>query len=164
MFYHFRLIYSKWSYIKVIQTGESMQALSEGLQEALFTLGGVPKDHRTDSLSAAFKNLTAEVQEDLTKQYEELCAYYNMIPSRNNKGESHENGSVESSHGHIKNRILQELILRGSNDFESVSEYQAWIHRIVKASNKRNCKNFHEEQLALQPLPRIKTIDYEVKS
>ena len=43
MLYHFRLIYSKWSYVKVIQSGESFQALSEGLQEALLALGGAPK-------------------------------------------------------------------------------------------------------------------------
>lgn len=36
MLYHFRLVYSKWSYVKVIQSGESFQALSQGLQEALF--------------------------------------------------------------------------------------------------------------------------------
>jgi len=164
MFYHFRLVYSKWSYLKVIQSGESMQALSEGLQEALFALGGAPKEHRTDSLSAAFKNISIEAQKDLTAKYEELCSYYNMIPTRNNKGQKHENGSVESSHGHIKNRIAQELILRGSNDFNSISEYEAWVHDIVKSSNKRNCKDFQTEQLALQPLPKYKTDDYEIKS
>lgn len=164
MFYHFRLVYSKWSYLKVIQSGESMQALSEGMQEALFSLGGAPKEHRTDSLSAAFKNISAETKKDLTNRYEELCAYYNMIPSRNNKGRKHENGSVESSHGHIKNRIRQEVILRGNNDFNSISEYEQWIHNIVKLSNKRNCKDFQAEQLALQALPKHKTNDYEIKS
>jgi len=164
MFYHFRLVYSKWSYLKVIQSGESMQALSEGLQEALFALGGAPNEHRTDSLSAAFKNLSIETKEDLTDKYEKLCAYYNMEPTRSNKGQKHENGSVESSHGHIKNRLAQELILRGSNDFNSVSEYEQWVHDIVKASNKRNCKDFKTEQLALHPLPTYKTNDYEIKS
>ena len=164
MFYHFRLVYSKWSYLKVIRSGESMQALSEGLQEALFSLGGTPKEHRTDSLSAAFKNLSAKAEKDLTDQYKELNAYYNMTSSRNNKGKSHENGSVESSHGHIKNRITQELILRGSNDFNSISEYEQWVHHIVKSSNNRNCKDFQTEQLALQPLPKYKTNDYEIKS
>ena len=56
MLYHFRLVYSKYSYVKVILGGESFQALSEGLQEALAEIGGSPKEHRTDSLSAAFKN------------------------------------------------------------------------------------------------------------
>lgn len=164
MLYHFRLVYSKWSYVKVIQTGESFQALSEGLQEALFILGGSPKEHRTDSLSAAFKNLTEDEKQDITVRYEELCLHYNMQATRNNKGEGHENGSVESSHGHLKNRIAQEIILRGSNDFASVASYEDWIQEVVSNSNRRNSKNFIEEKTALQLLPSYKTADYEVIS
>ena len=164
MLYHFRLVYSKWSYIKVIQGGESFQSLSEGLQEALFRLGGATKEHRTDSLSAAFKNLSPAAKEDLTEQYQALCSYYGMEPTRNNKGISHENGSVESSHGHIKNRIHQELLLRGSNDFDSVITYEHWIQDIVLNSNKRNSKNFSIEKNALRPLPMCKTMDYELLS
>lgn len=164
MLYHFRLVYSKWSYVKVIQTGESFQALSEGLQEALLTLGGCPQEHRTDSLSAAFKNLTDDEKQDMTKRYEELCAHYTMVPTRNNKGESHENGSVESSHGHLKNRIAQELILRGNNEFDSLASYEAWLQDVVLQSNRRNSKNFVIEKAALQALPIHKTADYEVTS
>lgn len=164
MLYQFRLVYSKWSYVKVIQTGESFQALSEGLQEALSLLGGSPKEHRTDSLSAAFKNLTEDEKKDLTVRYEELCSNYNMQPTRNNKGEGHENGSVESSHGHLKNRIAQELILRGSNEFASVASYETWVQEVVSNSNRRNSKNFAEEKAALQSLPSYKTADYEVRS
>jgi len=164
MLYHFRLVYSKWSYVKVIQSGESFQALSQGLQEALFQLGGTTKEHRTDSLSAAFKNLTEEAKEDLTKQYEALCAHYGMIPTRNNKGVSHENGSVESSHGHLKNRLAQELLLRGSNDFNSITEYEAWVQHIVLQNNRRNAKQLMLEKEALQPLPQRKVMDYELIS
>lgn len=161
MLYHFRLVYSKWSYVKVIQSGESFQALSEGLQEALFQLGGSTKEHRTDSLSAAFKNLSAEAKADLTEQYEALCAHYNMAPTRNNKGVSHENGSVESSHGHLKNRIDQELLLRGNNHFSSVADYETWVQNVVLQSNRRNAKQLSFEKEALQPLPSNKTMDYE---
>jgi len=164
MFYHFRLVYSKWSYLKIIRSGESFQALSEGLQEALYHLGGAPHEHRTDSLSAAFKNLSAEAKKDLTDQYEALCSYYQMVPTRNNKGEKHENGSVESSHGHLKNRIAQELILRGSYDFNSIAEYENWIHEIVYLSNRRLSKNFELEKQSLKPLPANKSIDFEIKS
>lgn len=164
MLYQFRLVYSKWSYVKVIQTGESLQALSEGLQEALSVLGGSPKEHRTDSLSAAFKNLTEDAKKDVTARYEELCTHYNMQPTRNNKGESHENGSVESSHGHLKNRIAQELILRGSKDFSSVASYESWVQEVVANSNRRNSRNFAEEKALLQPLPAYKTAAYEAIS
>ncbi|WP_117004214.1 hypothetical protein [Cysteiniphilum litorale] len=76
----------------------------------------------------------------------ELCAYYGMNPTRNNKGVSHENGSVESSHGHLKNRIKQELMVRGSKDFKTLSEYEQWLHHVVENSNRRNSKNFKLEQ------------------
>lgn len=45
-----------------------------------------------------------------------------MVPTRNNKGKANENGSVESPHGHLKNRIKQAIYLRGSSDFESIAE------------------------------------------
>ena len=111
----------------MILGGESIPALLEGLQEAIWRVGGSPKEHRTDSLSAAYKNKTKATQEDLTKSYKEFCSHYNMIPTRNNRGMSHENGSIESPHGHIKKRITQALLLRGSADFDSIDSYQKWI-------------------------------------
>lgn len=51
---------------------------------------GAPLYHRSDSLSAAFRNLSADAKEDLTHRYEELCAHYRMTPTRNNKGIAHE--------------------------------------------------------------------------
>ena len=158
--YHFRLVYSRWSFLKVVQGGESCSALLEGLQEALWRLGGSPKEHRTDSLSAAFKNLTQEAIADTTQKYNEFCAHYKMIPSRNNKGVSHENGSIESPHGHIKRRIAQALILRGSNDFDSVAAYQSWLDAVVASHNKRNAKEVDFERESLQKLPLYKTTDF----
>ena len=57
LIYHYRLGYSGWRYAQVIQGGESFIALSEGLQNALAACGGAPKQHRTDSLSAAYRNM-----------------------------------------------------------------------------------------------------------
>ncbi len=93
--YHFRLAYSGFEHAHVVLGGESSVALAEGLQNALWSLGGVPREHRTDSLSAAFRNLDKAAQEDLTRRYEALCAHYGMTPTRNNTGLAHENGSVE---------------------------------------------------------------------
>ena len=49
--YHFVLAYSGWEHVGVVLGGESFTALAENLQNALFSLGGVPGEHRTDSLS-----------------------------------------------------------------------------------------------------------------
>ena len=79
--YHFRLAFSGFEHAHVVLGGESFVALAEGLQNALWALGGVPEQHRSDSLSAAFRNLDRDAQQDLTRRYEELCAYYGMTPS-----------------------------------------------------------------------------------
>jgi len=160
LLYHFRLAYSGWSYIKVTLGGESYTALAEGLQEALWRLGGSPKEHRTDSLSAAFKNLNEDAIKDITLKYENFCLHYNMQPSRNNLGISHENGSIESPHGHLKRRILQAFLLRGSYDFTSVEDYQNWLDGVVSQHNRRNAKAVNIDKEALQVLPNHKATDY----
>jgi hypothetical protein len=162
LLYHFRLAYSKWSYMEVICGGESFSALSQGLQHALWSLGGAPLEHRTDSLSAAFKNINPGTQHDLTQNYEELCAHYQMKPTRNNKGVSHENGAIESPHGHLKRRIKQAFLIRGHHDFDSIADYQAWLSEVVKSHNRRNAKQIELEKMALQGLPVYKVADYTV--
>ena len=37
-----------------------------------------------------------------------------MTPTRKNRGRAHENGVVESSHGHFKRALADALMLRGS--------------------------------------------------
>ena len=84
--YHFRLPFSGFEHAHVVLGGESFVALAEGLQNALWSLGGVPEQHRSDSLSAAFRNLDSDATEDLTRRYEALCTHYGMTPTRNNSG------------------------------------------------------------------------------
>jgi hypothetical protein len=93
LIYHYRLGYSGWQYAQIIQGGESFIALSEGLQNALFACGGAPKQHRTDSLSAAYRNLGGVRNKPLTRLYDDLCHHYRMQPTRNNTRLAHENGS-----------------------------------------------------------------------
>src|SRR3546814_2560063 len=93
--YHFRLAASGWEHAAVVLGGESFAALSEHLQDALWKLGGAPAEHRSDSLSAAYKNLDADAQRDFTRSYDELCRHYGMLATRNNRGEAHENRSEE---------------------------------------------------------------------
>jgi hypothetical protein len=164
LLYHYRLGYSGWRYAQVIQGGESFVALSQGLQNALEACGGVPKQHRTDSLSAAYRNMGGRRTKNLTTLYDELCNHYRIEPTRNNKGIAHENGSIEAPHGHLKNRIEQALYLRGSFDFASVAEYQALINEAVAKLNQQCQQKYEQEKPTLQPLPKYRVPDYEVLS
>jgi hypothetical protein len=112
--YHFVLGYSGWEHAAPVLGGESFTALACGLQNALWILGGAPAEHRSDSLSAAFRNLDRAAAKDQTRRYEALCAHYRMEATRNNLGVAHENGAVESHHDHLKRAVAQALVLRGS--------------------------------------------------
>ncbi len=159
--YHFRLAYCGFEHAHVVLGGESYVALAEGLQNALWALGGAPREHRSDSLSAAFRNLDAEAAQDLTRRYQALCAHYRMTPTRNNTGVAHENGSIESPHGHLKKAVEDALLLRGSRDFADLAGYRRFIDEIVGRRNARNGKRIDVERTVLQDLPARRTMDYE---
>jgi len=159
--YHFTLAYSAWEHAEPVLGGESFTALAVGLQNALWALGGVPLEHRSDSLSAAFRNLDDDARTDQTHRYEALCAHYGMTPTRNNTGVAHENGAIESQHGHLKRVIGQALLLRGSLEFDSLDAYRAWIADLVGRRNARRGKMVQLECAALRPLPPARTTDYD---
>jgi transposase InsO family protein len=148
--YHFALACSGWEYAEVVLGGESFTALAAGLQNALWALGGAPAEHRTDSLSAAFRNLEREAAEDQTRRYEALCAHYGMQPTRNNPGVAHENGAIESRHGHLKSAVEQALLLRGARDFDGLDAYRGWIAELVGGRNTRRQKALELERAHLQ--------------
>jgi hypothetical protein len=159
--YHYRLSFSGWQYVQVILGGESFVGLSQGLQNALHASGGAPKTHRTDSLSAAYRN-TGGRDPKLTQLYATVCDHYRMQATRNNLGISHENGGIEGSHGYFKRRLCQALYRRGSFEFESVAQYQAFIEQVIAKLNAKCQSKFEIEKPDLQALPRYRTPDYEL--
>ncbi|HEX6093510.1 MAG TPA: IS21 family transposase [Dongiaceae bacterium] len=159
--YHFRLAYSGFEHAHVVLGGESFVALAEGLQNALWSLGGVPRDHRSDSLSAAFRNLDGDARQDLTRRYEDLIAHYGMTATRNNRGIAHENGAIEGSHGHLKRAVKDALLMRGSSDFDDLAAYRRFVDEIVSRVNARNSGRIEIERAALQQLPVQRTSDHE---
>jgi hypothetical protein len=162
--YHFRLAFSGFSHAHVVLGGESFVALAEGLQNALWALGGVPKEHRSDSLSAAFRNLDKAAEEDLTQRYKDLMSHYGMTASRNNPGVAHENGSIESPHGHLKRALEDDLLLRGSRDFDTLDAYRKFVDVIVGRRNSHNRHRIDLETPELDKLPERRTADYEEKT
>ena len=159
--YQFRLAFSGWEHAHVVLGGESYVALAEGLQNALWALGGAPAEHRSDSLSAAFRNLEHESEADATRRYHELCAHYAMQPTRNNAGIAHENGAIESPHGHLKAGLEDALLLRGARDFDDLNAYRRFVDELVGRRNARKRKHLELERAALRALPARRTGDWE---
>ncbi|WP_342226088.1 IS21 family transposase [Rickettsia endosymbiont of Urophora cardui] len=107
LLFHFMLPYSCWETFSICHS-ESFDTLASGFEKAVWELGGVLPEHRTDNLSAATKQCGNSRQ--FTERWQELLGYYNVAPSRNNPGVSHENGSVEKSHDTFKQAVNQHLL------------------------------------------------------
>ncbi len=159
LLYQFALAYSGWRYVEVVLGGESFMALSSGLQNAAWMMGGVPEEHRTDSLAAAFNNKAEH--ELLTRRYDALCMHYGMRPSRNNLGVSHENGSIEARQRTLKLTMEQALLLRGHRDFADLDAYRLFVAEVFARLNGRVTRKFNEERAVLMALPARRSSDYE---
>ena len=159
--YHFALACSGFEHAEVVLGGESYPALASGLENALRLLGGVPREHRSDSLSAAFRNLTKLDVDDLTQRFEALVSHFGMVATRNNRGVAHENGAIESRHGHIKTRIAQALLLRGSCTFDHLEAYRAFVAEVVGQHNRRHAAMIDAERSVLRPLPAAPAMTWE---
>lgn len=148
--YHFVLTYSNWQTGTICYT-ESFESLSDGLQHALWTLGGVPLVHRTDRLSAAVhRDLSKHL---FTQRYRDLLAHYVMEAVATNAESPHENGDAEQSHYRFKQALDQSLMLRGSRDFDSVGEYKGYLEKLFDQLNSGCSQRFTEELATLRRLP-----------
>ena len=164
MLYHFRLPWSGFRHAEVVLGGESFTALAEGLQAALWQLGGAPREHRVGNLSAGFRNLGKEDAEDMTERYRLLCKHYEMTPSLGSRGVAHENGAIEGPHGHLKREIGDALALRGSREFADLDAYRSFIAGIIGRYNARRAAPIKAEREQLHRLPSRRTTDYEETS
>lgn len=152
LLYHFVLTYSNWEAVSICHS-ETFEALSEGLQSALWRLGGVPAEHRTDNLSAATHELRRSRGRGFTDRYQELLDHYGLRASKSSPGRAHENGDVESSHRGLKNVVDQRLRLRGSRAFSSIEAYGAFLEAIVADRNAGRGQRLADERAQLRPLP-----------
>jgi hypothetical protein len=148
--YHFVLTYSNWEAFTICHS-ESFEALSEGVQNALWELGGVPREHRTDRLTAAVNNLGD--QDEFTRRYDALLKHYGMNGQKIQAGRANENGDIEQRHYRFKRAIEQALLLRGSPDFASVEQYRLFLKRVQDQLNAGRRLRLIEEMKALRALP-----------
>jgi len=156
----FRLAYSGWTWIQVA-FGETYEALVEGLQGALWELGGVPKVGRSDNLSAATHELKKGGGRSLNRRFKAVLDHLDMDSSRINPGESHENGGAEKGNDLVKTAIEQELLLRGSRDFSSVDEYEEFARQAVaKRINAGAAGKLAIELEQLSELPECRVPNY----
>lgn len=158
LLYHFVLTYSNWEWASICFS-ESFESLSDGLQEALWRLGGVPVRHRSDRMSSAVNNLSDE--KEFTNRYQSLMGHYGLEMEKTQAGKAHENGDVESSHRHFKAAVDQSLMLRGNREFEDRQAYSDFLHELLVQKNTGRQKRLVEELGLLRALPERRLDGYK---
>ena len=150
LIYHFVLTYSNWE-TGTICFSESFESLSDGLQKALWKLGGVPATHQTDRLSTAVNK--PENPEEFTQRYQGLLSHYKLAGRKTQPASPNENGDVEQRHHRFKRALDQALMLRGSREFGTRKEYEIFLGGLFVQLNSNRHDRFKEELAVLQPLP-----------
>ncbi len=156
----FKLSFSGWTWI-CVAFGETFEALVSGLQGALWDLGGNTRIIRHDNLSAATHELKKGGGRSLTKRFKDILDHYGMDSTRINPGKSHENGVAEKGNDLLKKGIRQALVLRGSNDFRSIEEYERFVKEVVERTrNRRVGEKLDLDREHLLPLPSAPVPNY----
>lgn len=150
---HSTLPYSNWESATVCAS-ESMESIKRGVQTALVRLGRAPAFHQTDHSTAATHRLGAieGAGRGFNEEYERFCAHFGMTPRTTGVGKKEQNGDIESSHGVLKRRLEQRLLMRGSRDFESPAAYEAWIAAMIGEANRARTERTCQEIEAMRPL------------
>ena len=128
--------------------------MSEGLQGAVWALGGVPIRHRTDRRSAAVNNLSET--KEFTSRYQSLMDHYGLEKELIQARQANENGDVESSHRHeVKYHVVKSLTRQRHLQRRHVSE--------VRRTQMTRLVNLAEEHLLLRPLCRTRMMNTPLK-
>ena len=157
MLFEFILSHSGWRYAQVCFS-ETFAALVSGLQGALWELGAVPEVVRSDNLGAATHDL--KDGRDFNGRYKAILDHYGLKATRTNSYSAHENGVAEQGHRRLKDAVAQELILRGSADFESVEQYAKFVRGIVDKRNRLVREKVASEYPHLRALPPAPVPEY----
>ena len=153
------LSHSGWRYAE-IAAGETFLAIKQGLQNALWTLGGVPEVVRSDNTSAATHEMKRSRGRALNANYAALLEHYGLRSTRINRGKSHENGVAEHAHYRLKDAVDQALIMRGSRDFHTADDYASFVREMVAKYNRLVRGKLEQEMACLGPLPPAPMPEY----
>jgi len=158
---HSVLPYSNWEWASRCLS-ESLLSLRQGLQEGLHRLGKVPRDLRVDHSSAATHRLGGgDKGRGFNEQFVSLCEHYGLRPRTIGIDCPNENGDVESSNGHLKRRLRQHLLLRGSRDFDSEGAYQCFLEQVLERGNQGRREKLEQELAVMRALPPTRLSEYD---
>lgn len=154
------LPYSNWQWATRCQS-ESLLSVRQGLQAALHRLGKVPGQLQIDNSSAATHQISLGGKREFNAEFLSLVAHYGLVPRTIGIGCPNQNGDVEAHNGHLKQRLLQHLLLRGSRDFASEGDYDRFVEGVLVQANGRRREKVAEELAVMKELPPTRLCEYD---
>lgn len=131
---------------------ESLLSLKPGVQDACWEFGGVPLELQTDNSSTATHRLqAAKAGRVFNDEYLALCEHLGVQPRTIAIGCPDQNGDIEAMQFHLKRRLKQKLLLRGSRDSPSEADYAAFVTALCRELNRRRGTKVNEELQQLRP-------------
>jgi Mu transposase, C-terminal domain len=160
LWFEWILPFSGWTHIDLAPS-ETFEALVQGFQSAVWTLGAVPAVARHDNLSAATHELKRSGGRQLTARFQAVLDHYGMRSSRIQPRQAHENGNAEQSHHQSKRTVAQALLLRGHADFPDEAAYLGFVRSVIeRKQNGPAAARVAEERRHLRPLPSAPVPNY----
>jgi hypothetical protein len=158
---HCILPYSSWEWASLCFS-ESLLSLRLTLQSALLELDRCPQVLQIDNCSAATRRISSTVQErKFTDAFLSVVKHFGISPRKIKIATPNENGSIEVSHGHLRRRLQQALLLRGSSNFSSQQEYECFVKKQFSRANKLRQKRFLEDCAAMPVLKASPLTEFE---
>ena len=158
--FHAVLPYSNWRWATIARS-ESALSLRCGLKASLGRLGRIPREILSGhSATATHQIKLGQAERDFNEEYLKICDHYGLTPRTINVGCPQENGTCESSHGHLKRRMTQHLLLHGSRDFESEMKYEEFLSLVLESANERCTDRLGKELAAMREGPVPDLPDY----
>lgn len=153
MIYHLVLTHSNWE-TGTVCFSESFESLAEGLERALWELGAVPVAHQSDRLTAAVTVLGDQAK--FTDRYNGLLRHYGLEGKMIQTGRPNENGDIEQRHHRFKKAVDQALMLRGSREFASREDYEAFLRDLFAQLNAGRRERLKNELKHMRALPEAR--------
>ena len=159
---HFALNHSNVESISICRS-ESILSIKKGIREFLYRVAGAaPEIIQVDNSSAAtHRPVKGRKGRIFNEEYLQILNYYGIKAQKTNISSPHENGVVESQNGHLKNKIKQALLLRGSFNFDTVNDYEVFLQTVIDKANRTRSKKFEEEKVHLRQVPSKPLPEYQ---
>jgi hypothetical protein len=154
------LPYSNWQWATRCQS-ESLLSVRQGLQAALHRLGKVPARLQIDNSSAATHQISPGGKREFNAEFLSLVGHYGLVPRTIGIQCPNQNGDVESHNGHLKRRLTQHLLLRGSRDFASEADYDRFVEGVLVRANGGRQAKVAEELAVMRELPPTRLCEHD---